>query len=174
MKQVSVEAIKELRRITACSISDCRKALKDAAGDMQKAVEILRRLGLEIAARKQDEAAREGRIESYVHLGSKIGVLLEVNCQTDFVARNSEFAQFTKDIAMHIAALNPLYLKKEDVPALAVEKEKDKEQFYKDNCLLEQPFVKDMNITVKDYLGSLISKFGENIAIRRFVRYQIG
>jgi elongation factor Ts len=109
-----------------------------------------------------------------VHLGNKIGVLLEVNCDTDFVARNSEFCQFTKDIAMQIAACNPLYIKKEDVPAQVLEKEKDKEQFYKDNCLLEQAFIKDPAISIKDYLGSLIAKMSENIFIRRFIRYKIG
>jgi elongation factor Ts len=174
MTKIPLEAIKELRQLTACSVSDCRRALKDSGGDIQKAVELLRKLGLEIAARKQSETANEGRIEAYVHLGNKLGVLLELNCQTDFVAKNSEFAQFAKDIAMHIAALNPLHIKREDVPAEVLEKEKDKEQFLKENCLLEQPFVKDPAMSVKDCLGGLISKFGENIAIRRFVRYKIG
>lgn len=170
---VSIEAIKNLREMTCASIMDCKKALHDAKGDLKKAAELLRKRGLEIAARKQGEA-KEGRIEAYVHLGNKIGVLLEVNCETDFVARNSDFCQFTKDMAMQIAASCPAYIKKEDVSASVLKKEKDKEQFYKDNCLLEQAFVKDPSLTVKDCLGSLIARVGENIVIRRFTRYKIG
>jgi len=172
--KISLELIKQLRETTSVSISDCKKALQEAQGDIQKAVELLRMRGLEIAAKKQDRAAKEGRIEAYVHQGNKIGVLLEVDCETDFAARNNEFCQFTKDIAMQIAACNPRYIKKEDVPAQLIEREKDKEPFLKDNCLLEQAFIKDPNITIKDYLGSLIAKIGENILIRRFVRYKIG
>jgi elongation factor Ts len=134
----------------------------------------LRKRGLEIAAKRQSHLAHEGRIEAYVHMGNKIGVLLEVNCESDFVARNSNFIQFTKDLAMQITACNPLYIKKEDVPGDAVEQEKNKEEFYKNNCLLEQVFVKDPSITVKDYLGSIIAKLGENIVIRRFTRYKVG
>ena len=173
---ISVEAIKELRRISLASISDCKDALKDAAGDIQKAVELLRRRGLEIAAKKQDRVAREGRIESYVHHGNKLGVLLEVDCETDFVARNEEFSQFTKDIAMQIAACNPLYVKQEDIPADLMKDLKidEKELYVKTHCLLEQPFIKDTSIIIKDYLGSLIAKIGENVVIRRFMRYKIG
>ncbi len=172
--KVSLESIKELRNITLASIADCRKALQESGGDIQKAVERLRKLGLEIAAKRDNRQAKEGRIEAYVHQGNKIGVLLEVDCETDFAAKNSEFCQFTKDVAMQIAACNPVYIKKEDVPKKIIEKEKDKELFLKNNCLLEQPFVKDLIITVKDYLGSLIAKIGENVVIRRFVRYKIG
>ena len=171
---IPLELIKELRNITSASISDCRKALIDSKKDIQKAVELLRKRGLEKVAGKQGCKALEGRIDAYVHLGNKIGVLLEVNCDTDFVARNSEFCQFTKDIAMQIAACSPLYITKEDVPAQVLEKEKDKEQFYKDNCLLEQAFIKDPALSIKDYLGSLIAKMSENIFIRRFIRYKIG
>lgn len=171
---VSLESIKELRRMTSASISDCKKALQEVDGDIQKAVELLRKRGLEIVAKKQDRVTKEGRIEAYVHLGNKIGVLLEVDCETDFVARNSDFCQFTKDVAMQIAACNPLYIKKEDVPADVIEQHKDKEQFYKDNCLFEQVFIKDPSLTIKDYLGSLVAKIGENIVIRRFVRYKAG
>lgn len=160
--------------MTSASIVHCKQALEEAGGDIQKAVELLRKRGLKIAAEKQGRMAKEGRIEAYVHLGNKIGVLLEVDCETDFVAKNSDFCQFTKDIAMQIAASNPLYIKKEDVPKEVIKKEKDKELFYKENCLLEQAFVKDLNITVKDYLVSLIAKIGENIVIRRFVRYRVG
>lgn len=172
--RISVDLIKELRNMTSVSLAHCKKALEEARGDIKKAVQILRKQGLEIAAGKPDRIAKEGRIEAYVHLGNKIGVLLEVDCESDFVARNSDFSQFTKDISMQIAACNPLYIKREDVPPDVIEQEKHKEEFYKNNCLLEQVFVKDPTITVKDYLGSLIAKMAENIVIRRFVRYKVG
>ncbi|MCK9603895.1 MAG: elongation factor Ts [Candidatus Omnitrophica bacterium] len=169
-----LKSIKELRHMTSASIAHCKEALSEAGGDINKAAQILRRKGLEIAAKKQDRAAKEGRIEAYVHHGNKIGVLLEVDCESDFVAKNSDFAQFTKDVAMQIAACNPAYLKREDVPAEVIEQEKDKELFYKSNCLLEQPFIKDPSLTIKDYFSSLLAKFSENIVIRRFTRYKIG
>lgn len=172
--KISLESIKELRNITCASISDCKDALKEASGDIPKAVELLRKRGLELAAEKKDQITREGRIEAYVHLGNKIGVLVEIGCETDFVARSSEFYQFAKDIAMQITACNPAYIKKEDVPADIINQEKDKEDFYKHNCLLEQPFIKDPALTIKEYLGSLIAKIGENTAIRRFIRYKLG
>jgi len=172
--KISLDLIKELRNITSASVSDCRNALEETGGNIEKAVSLLRKRGLELAAKKQGSVAKEGRIEAYVHLGNKVGVLLEVDCQTDFVARNGEFCQFTKDIAMQVVACNPSYVKREDVPAEAIEKEADKELFYKNNCLLDQVFVKDTSIAVKDYLGSLIAKFSENIVIRRFIRYKIG
>lgn len=171
---VSVDLIKELRRLSSASISDCRKALEDANSDIKKALELLRKRGLEIAAKKQDRLAREGRIEAYVHLGNKIGAMVEVNCETDFVARNSDFCQFTKDIAMQIVASNPAYIKQEDVPKDVLDAQHDKEAFIKESCLLEQAFIKDANITIKDYLASLIAKIGENIVIRRLVRYKLG
>ena len=174
MTKISLDLIKELRLMTSASVADCKKALHECEGDLVKAAGWLRKHGLEIAAKKQARAAKEGRIEAYVHLGNKIGVLLEVNSETDFVARNPEFAQFTKDVAMQIAALSPAYIKREDVPVEALENEKDKEQFFKTNCLLEQAFVKDPSMTVNDYLGSLVAKFSENISIRRFTRYKIG
>lgn len=172
--KISVDSIKELRKITCASMMDCKKMLEESGGDLQKAIKLLRKRGLEIAAKRQDRRALEGRIDAYVHTGNKIGVLLEVGCETDFVARNSDFCQFTKDISMQIAASNPIYIKKEDVPVKVIKQEKDKEQFYKDNCLLEQIFIKDPTITVKDYLASLIAKLGENILIRRFIRYKVG
>ena len=172
--EVSVGLIKELRHMTSASIAQCKKALEESKGDLKEATKILRKKGLEIALKTQGQGPREGRIESYVHLGNKIGVLLEVNCDTDFVARNEDFIQFSKDVSMQIAACNPSFLKKEDVPAEKLKGEKDKEEFYKNQCLLEQPFVKDPSITVKDYLGSLVAKLSENISIRRFVRYKIG
>ena len=171
---ISVDSIRELRNMTCASVAHCKEALEEAKGDIKKAAGLLRKRGLEIAAKKQERRALEGRIEAYVHLGNKIGVLLEVDCETDFAARNSEFSQFTKDLAMQIAACDPLYIKKEDVPAGVIKKEKNKEEFYKTSCLLEQPFVKDPAITVKDYLGNMVAKIGENVVIRRFIRYRVG
>lgn len=172
--KISVEVIKELRELSAASISECKKALQETGGDIQKARGLLRKRGLELAERRQGRLAKEGRIEAYIHFGNKLGVLLEVDCETDFVAKNSEFCQFVKDVSMQVAATNPQYIKKEDVLENIIAEEKDKEQFYKENCLLEQPFIKDPSITIKDYLGSLVAKLGENIVIRRFSRYQIG
>jgi elongation factor Ts len=171
---VPVELIKELREMTSSSVAHCKKALEDTKGDIKKAAELLRRQGLEIAAKKQSRAAKEGRIEAYVHHGNKVGVLLEVDCESDFVAKNEEFIRLTKDLAMHITATSPLYIKKEDVPAEVVEHEKNKDDFYKNHCLMEQPFVKDPSMTVKDYLGSIVGKLGENIVVRRFMRYKVG
>jgi elongation factor Ts len=170
----SVNAIKELRDITCSSIAHCKKALEEANGDIKQAVILLRKQGLEIAAKKQSRAAKEGRVDCYIHHGNKIGVLLEVNCESDFVARNEEFAKFTKDLAMQIAATSPDYIKKEDVPEEVLKHEKNKEDYYKNSCLLEQVFVKDPSLMIKDYLGSIVAKIGENIVIRRFIRYKIG
>jgi len=172
--KIAVETIKELRNLTSASVMDCKKALQEAQGDLKKAVEFLRKRGLEIAANKQDRAAKEGRVEAYVHLGNKIGVLVEVDCETDFVARNNDFYQFSKDVAMQIAACNPLYIKKEDVPENVLEQQENKELFLKERCLLEQVFIKDPSISIKDYLAGLIAKMGENIFVRRFTRYKIG
>ena len=170
----SVESIKKLRSITSASISDCKSALHETSGNIDKAAEWLRQRGLEMASQKKDRASKEGRIESYVHLGNKIGVLLEVDCETDFVARNSDFCQFTKDIAMQIAACPPAYIQREDVPQDVLAEEKNQDLFLKEKCLLEQSFIKDPNITIKDYLGSIVVKLGEKIVIRRFTRYKIG
>lgn len=171
---ISVDLIKQLRELTCASVAHCKKALEETGGDIKKAAEQLRRQGLEIAAKKQSRQAKEGRIEAYVHLGNKVGVLLEVDCESDFVARNSDFCRFTKDLAMQITACSPSYIKREDVPADLLEQEKNKEEFIKSSCLLEQVFVKDPGITVKDYLGSIVAKLGENIVVRRFIRYKIG
>lgn len=170
----SVDAIKELRDLTCSSVAHCKKALEEAKGDIKQAVILLRKQGLEIAAKKQSRAAKEGRIDCYIHHGNKIGVILEVNCESDFVARNEEFTKFTKDLAMHIAASSPEYIKKEDVPEEVLKHEKSKEDYYKNNCLLEQVFVKDPSLTIKDYLGNIVAKIGENVVIRRFIRYKIG
>ncbi|MFA5157291.1 MAG: translation elongation factor Ts [Candidatus Omnitrophota bacterium] len=172
--KISLDLIKELRNMTSASVSECRKALEETAGDIQSAVKLLRKRGLELAAKKQGQGAKEGRIEAYVHHGNKVGVLLEVDCQTDFVARNAEFCQFTRDVAMQIVAVSPTYISREDVPAEALDGEKDKELFFKNHCLLDQAFVKDPSLTIKDCLGSLVAKFSENIVIKRFMRYKIG
>ena len=174
MSAISVDLIKELRHMTSASLAHCKKALEDSKGDLKAAVLLLRKQGLEIAAKKQGRAAKEGRVEAYIHHGNKIGVLLELNCESDFVAKNSDFAQFAKDLSMQVAAANPVYIKKEDVPAEVIDQEKNKEDFYKAHCLLEQSFVKDPGMTIADYLGSIVAKIGENVVIRRFTRYKIG
>lgn len=173
---ISVEAIKELRDLSSASIADCKKALNDAAGDVQKAFTLLRKRGLEKVAAKGDRVAKEGRVEAYIHHGNKIGVLLEVDCETDFVAKNEAFCQFSKDLAMQIAATSPKYVKIEDVPKdiLEAESDKEKELYYKTHCLMEQPFIKDPALNVKDLLGSLVAKFNEKIEVRKFARYKIG
>ena len=189
------EAIKKLREKTSAGIMDCKKALKEAAGNVEKAIEILRKKGIKLATLKMGRAAREGRVESYIHSNAKIGVLVEINCETDFVGRNEDFRTFVKDVCMQIAAAKPKYVKKEDIPASVLEKEKEilsatiknkpkpalekilegkLEKFYEESCLLEQPFIKDSKIKIKDQLHSLIAKIGENIVVRRFVRYQLG
>ncbi len=173
--KVKLNLIKKLRESTSASFSDCKKALEESAGNLDKAIKALRKRGLEIAQEKKGRPAKEGRIEGYVHLGNKIGVLVEVNCETDFVARNEDFCRFTKDLTLQIAAQSPLYIKKENVPKKQnLEHKNNLDEFYKIVCLLEQPFIKDPNITIKDYLASLIAKIGENIVIRRFIRYKIG
>ena len=167
---MSLDAIKELRELTNCGIIDCKKALEQAGGDLKKAKELLREKGLQMALKKASRAASEGRVEAYIHNGSKIGVIVEVNCETDFVARNEAFMQFTKDLAMHIAAMAPKYIKKEEVPADVIAGGADTAAL----CLLEQPFVKDASKTIQDLLNELIAKIGENIVIGRFTRYKIG
>lgn len=173
-KKISLDMIKELRILTSASIANCKQALEETSGDIAKAQELLRKRGLEIAAKKSSRAAKEGRVEAYIHNGSKIGVLVEVDAETDFVAKSPDFCQFTKDLAMQIAACDPVYIKKEDVPAEVLEKEKNQEIFIKEKCLLEQPFIKDSSLKVQDCLGSLVAKIGENVVIRRFIRYKIG
>lgn len=191
-----IDAIKRLREKTSAGVVDCKKALREAGGDINKAIEILRKQGVALASKKIGRAAKEGRVESYIHLGGKIGVLVEVDCESDFVARNDDFKTFVKDLAMQVAASNPLYVKREEVTEDAVKKETEiiKAQavsgkgaaaadkmvegklakFYEEVCLLEQPFIKDPGLKVKNVLTSMIAKIGENIVIRRFVRFQVG
>jgi elongation factor Ts len=192
---MTTDAIKKLRDKTNAGIVACQKALKESGGDIEKAVEILRKQGAAMASKKGGRAAKEGRVESYIHQGGKIGVLVEVNCESDFVARNDDFKTFVKDVAMQIAAANPIYVKKEDVPPASLAKETEiikaqltgkpaaaaekivegkLNKFYEDACLLEQPFIKDNSLKIKDVLTSMIGKIGENIVIRRFVRFQAG
>ena len=197
MAIVSSELVNELREKTGAGIMDCKRALADVGGDLEKAVDILRQKGLAIAVKKAARETKEGVIGSYVHAGGKIGVLVEVNCETDFVARNSEFQDLVRDIAMQIAWSNPSWLRREDVPASVLEKEREiyraqaKEsgkpehviekiaegkidKFFVDVCLLEQPFIKDSSVTINHLIQQKIAKIGENIAVKRFVRYQLG
>ena len=171
--EITVEAIKELRNMTSCGVIECKNALEESNGDLNKAKEVLQQRGLELAAKKGSRDAKEGKIETYIHQGSKIGVIVEVNCETDFVARNEDFCKFTKDIAMHIAALNPKYVKKEDVPEDVLKEQEDEKAFIKETCLLEQPFVKDSKKTIQEIMTSLVASIGENIFIGRFERYKV-
>ena len=170
---VTKEAIKELREMTSCGVIDCKKALEESGGNMDKAKEILNKRGLEVAAKKGGRQATQGRIEAYVHPGSKLAVMVEVNCETDFVARSEGFCKFTKDVAMQIAAMNPKYIQKSDILEDVLSKQADKEAFIKETCLLEQPFVKDPKHTIQDLLNGLIASVGENTFINRFVRYKV-
>jgi elongation factor Ts len=173
---VSITIIKELRELTSASVSDCKKALDDAKGDIKKASELIRQRGLEIAAKKASRAANQGRIEAYVHTGNKIGVMVEVNCETDFVARNDEFIRFCRDVAMQIAATDPEALRREDIPADEVKDLSDaqKEDYFKARVLMDQPFIKDPKQSVKDYLTATVAKIGENIVVRRYSRFKLG
>ena len=194
---IDMTMIKDLREKTQAGIADCKKALEACNGDMAKAIDYLREKGLSTAVKKSGRIASEGIVDSYIHGGGRIGVLLEVNCETDFVARNEIFRQFVKDMAMQIAASQPLYIAKEDVPAKALEREANvlkaqarnegkpekiiekivegrMSKYYEDFCLLEQSFVKDPEVKVKDVLTQTIAKLNENIKIRRFVRYERG
>lgn len=190
-----MDAVKNLRFKTSAGMMECKEALKESNGDIDKAVEILRKKGIAKAAKKTDRVAGQGVIESYIHMGDRIGVLLEVNCETDFVARTGDFRKLTKDIAMQVAAANPLYVERSEVPEVSIEKEreiaraqiKDKpkeviekivdgklEKYYSETCLLEQPFIKDPNLKIKDLLTQAIAKTGENIVVRRFSRFEVG
>ena len=194
---ISAQMVKELRETTGAGMMDCKKALVETNGDMEKAVDYLREKGLAAAAKKSGRVAAEGVVESYIHGAGKIGVMIEVNCETDFVAKTPEFHYFVRDLAMQVAAANPQYLSRTEVPAAIIEHEReilraqalnegkpekivDKmvdgrvEKFYKDNCLLEQTFIKDPDKSVTDVVNAQISKIGENIVVRRFVRYQMG
>lgn len=195
--EITVEMIKALREKTGCGMMDCKAALTEAKGDAEKAGDILRKKGLAAAARRAGRVTAQGLIDSYIHIGGKIGVLVEVNCESDFVARNIEFQAFVKDICMQVTASNPQYVSRDDVPDGIIQHEKDiletqakqegkpekaiqkiiegrLEKFYSEVCLLDQPYIKDPKTMIKDLLASLVAKIGENIVIRRFIRYQLG
>jgi len=197
MAKVSLDDIQKLREITSMGMMDCKKALEETGGDMEKAIEALRKKGASVAAKRGGNETAQGLIQAYIHPGANLGVLIEINCETDFVARNEEFKKFAYDVCMHIAALKPLYLSPEQVDVKWLEKEKEivreqlknegkKEEFiekilegkvqklFAENCLLQQKFVKDDKLTVEQVLQNLIGKMGESIRIKRFVRYEIG
>ncbi|NLB90799.1 MAG: translation elongation factor Ts [Clostridiales bacterium] len=195
--EITAAMVKELRERTGAGMMDCKKALIESNGDMEKAIEYLREKGLAAAAKKAGRIAAEGIVDSYIHMGGKIGVLVEVNCETDFVANTDQFKAFCHDVAMHIAASNPLYVTKDEVPTDEINKEKEIlraqalnegkpekivdrmvegriEKYYKEVCLLEQPFVKDPDKTIEDLVSDMTVAIGEKISIRRFTRYERG
>ena len=195
MSDISASLVKELREKTNAGMMDCKKALTETSGDLVAAEELLRKKGIANAGKKSSRVAKEGSIASYIHLQGKVGVLVEINCETDFVAKNDIFRDFVKDVTLHIAAANPLYVSREQVPEklLLAEREiyaaqvvgkpaniVDKivdgkiDKFYSTVCLLEQPFIKNPDLTIKDLLNSKIAELGENMIIRRFTRYMVG
>ena len=197
MAEFSATMVKQLREKTGAGMMDCKEALTACGADMDKAIDFLRKKGLATAQKRAGRAMSQGIVEAYIHFGGKIGVMVEVNCETDFVAKTDDFKEFARNIAMHIAATAPLGIKAEDVPQDVIAREKeiyraqalesgkpekmlDKiaegklAKFFKDSCLLDQQYVKDPNKTISDYLNEVIAKTGENITIRRFVRYQLG
>jgi len=182
-KKLDMDLVRQLREKTSAGIMDCKAALAEAGNDIEKAIEILRKKGAEMATKKATRETKQGHIEAYIHHGGKIGVLIEVDCETDFVAKNEDFRRFAKDVAMQIAATSPRYISREDVPVNVLEAEREiiKEQkkgslekFYQQACLLEQPYIKDEKIFIKDLLSVLVGKIGENMLIKRFTRFQIG
>jgi elongation factor Ts len=197
MADISAQDVKELRYKSGAGIMDCKQALKECDGDMEKAVDFLRKKGLATAKKRADKDVSEGRIESYIHMGGKIGVLVEVNCESDFVAKNEDFIEFCKNLAMHIAASAPEAIIPDDLPKEACDRERrlyedqvremgkpeniiakivdgKMEKFYKDACLLTQPYVKDPKLSVQDVINELVAKIGENIIVNKFSRFQIG
>lgn len=195
--QIDAKVVKALRDKTGAGMMDCKKALIEAKGDEERAIDLLREKGLAAAAKRSGRSANQGIVDSYIHMGGKIGVLLEVNCETDFVARNDDFKEFVRNLCLQVAATNPAYLNKEEVPEEVLEKEKEiiraqalnegkpekiierivegrLSKFYAENCLLEQAYVKDDEMTITELLNSLIAKIGENIVIRRYSRFELG
>jgi elongation factor Ts len=196
-KEDLMEKVKELKEATGAGFAECRKALAEANGDIEKAIEILKKRGLTKAEKKLSRQAKEGIVEAYIHIGGRIGVLVEINCETDFVARNEEFKKFAHEIAMQIAAMSPRWIKREDIPEEIVKKEfeiyfeqskaegkpehiaekiaKGKlEKFFEENCLYEQIWIRDGKSKIEDLIKSMVAKFGENIVVRRFARFEIG
>ena len=194
---ISATQVKELREKTGAPMMDCKQALTEAKGDMEAAVVVLRKKGVSVAAKKAARVTSEGSVTSYIHAGGKIGVLVEVNCESDFVARTDDFKELVHDIAMHIAASDPKYIRKEDVTAEDFAREKDialaraiasgkpaniaekmvagkMEKFYEEVCLYEQPFIKDQTVSISQLVATKIGKLGENISVRRFARFKVG
>jgi elongation factor Ts len=194
---ITSQMVKDLRDKTGAGMMDCKKALSENAGDMEKAIDFLRQKGLAVAAKRAGRATSEGVIETYIHAGGKLGVMVELNCETDFVAKTDDFRDFARDVAMHVAAANPVSLSREDVPADLVERERQIyvqqaldsgkpanivekmvvgkiDRYLSEICLLEQQFVKNPEKSIQDMLTGLIGKMGENVSIRRFVRFQVG
>src|SRR6201998_2773639 len=194
---ISAAQVKDLREKTGAPMMDCKQALTEAKGDMEQAVVILRKRGVSVAAKKATRVTSEGSVESYIHAGGKIGVLVEVNCESDFVARTEDFKELIHDIAMHIAASDPKFVRKEDVTPDAYEREKDiyrsqaaatgkppqvgekivegkMSKFYEEVCLLDQPFIKDQAVSIKELIAQKVAKLGENITVRRFARFKVG
>jgi elongation factor Ts len=197
MSNISASQVKELREKTGAPMMDCKQALTESKGDMEAAVVFLRKKGVSVAAKKATRVTSEGSVASYIHAGGKIGVLVEVNCESDFVARTEDFKELVHDIAMHITASDPKFVRKEDVTAADFEREKEiyrhqaaatgkppqvvekivagkMEKFYEEVCLLEQPFIKDQTISIAQLIAAKIGKLGENIAVRRFARFKVG
>ncbi len=197
MANISAAQVKELREKTGAPMMDCKQALTEAKGNIEEAIVLLRKKGVSVAAKKAARVTSEGAVASYIHAGGKIGVLVEVNCESDFVARTEDFKELVHDIAMHIAASDPKFVRKEDVTPEAFEREKDiyraqaaatgkppqvvekivagkMEKFYEEVCLLEQPFIKDQTINISQLIAAKIGKLGENIAVRRFARFKVG
>jgi elongation factor Ts len=197
MSTINAKLVMQLREKTGAGIMDCKEALTECNGDMDAAVDFLRKKGLATAAKRSGRAMTEGVIQSYIHMDGKLGVLVEVNCETDFVAKNEDFNVFAKNLAMHIAATNPVAIRPEDVPEETIKKEKeiyraqvlemgkpekiaDKivdgklQKYFKENCLMNQAYVRDPDITIEDLLNEMIAKIGENISIKRFARFRIG
>jgi elongation factor Ts len=197
MTTISAGMVKQLREKSGAGIMDCKQALAECEGDIEKAVDFLRKKGLATAKKRAGRATMEGAVQSYIHMGGKIGVLVEVNCETDFVAKTDDFLAFVKNIAMHVAATNPVGIVEEDVPQDVIDREKeiyraqalemgkpekmvDKiadgklNKFFKESCLMNQAYVKDPNMTITDYLNDVIAKTGEKITIKRFARFQVG
>jgi elongation factor Ts len=195
--EISIELVKDLRQRTGAGVIDCKTALQEAKGNMEAAIDYLRRKGLASAAKKAGRIATDGLVSAYIHAGGKMGVLVEINCETDFVAKTEDFQTFVKNIAMHIAAANPQYIRREEIPEEVLERERaiyrtqaleagkpqkvmDKivegkmERFYSEVCLLEQTYVRDSDLTIKELVDAMIAKIGENITIRRFSRFQLG
>lgn len=171
---IDKKLIIQLRQRTGVSISDCKKALDESKGNIDKAIEILKKKGIAVARAKADRATKEGRVDSYIHFSGKVGVMVEVGCETDFVAKNEDFVKFCRDLAMHIAAKNPTYIKEDEIPKKELDHAKDKKAYIEQHCLLNQPYIRDEKLTIKDYLESMVAKVGENLAVNRFCYFKVG